>query len=74
MFKKNKLYPIKYFISLYPGRSLFSVIAIFVSGLAEVFSFAALIPLIKIALNEGGVINPEESGFMGLDNFRGIIS
>jgi len=64
MFKKNKLYPIKYFISLYPGRSLFSVIAIFVSGLAEVFSFAALIPLIKIALNEGGVINPEESGFI----------
>jgi len=52
---KRKLYPISYFVFLYPYRVIFSVVLLIISGLAEAVSFAALIPLIGLALNEGDV-------------------
>lgn len=47
---KNKFYPIYYFLKAYPKRSIFTVFALLFSGLAEVFSFAAMIPLLGMAM------------------------
>lgn len=59
---KNKLYPIYYFLKAYPKRSIFIVLALVLSGLAEAVSFAAMIPLLGMALleNETG----QELGFL----------
>ena len=59
---KNKLYPIYYFLKVYPKRSIFIVFALVLSGLAEAVSFAAMIPLLGMALleNETG----QELGFL----------
>ena len=40
----NRFYPIYYFLRAYPKRSIFTVFALLFSGLAEVVSFAAMIP------------------------------
>jgi ATP-binding cassette, subfamily C, bacterial len=53
---KDKFNAIKYFVTLYPYRVTFAVIALFISGLAEAFSFAALIPLIGMALNDSATV------------------
>lgn len=47
---KNRLYPIYYFLKAYPKRSAFTVLALLSSGLAEAISFAAMIPLLGMAL------------------------
>ena len=60
--KSKTLYPIYYFFLSYPLRSSFTVIALLMSGLAEGFSFAALIPLISIALQSGNSI--EDQSFL----------
>ncbi len=48
--EKNRFYPIFFFLSSYPRRSVFTVAALFLSGLAEAVSFAAIIPLLGLAL------------------------
>ena len=47
---KNRLYPVYYFIKAYPKRSAFIVTALLSSGLAEAVSFAAMIPLLGMAI------------------------
>jgi len=47
---KNRLYPIYYFLKAYPKRSAFTVLALLSSGLAEAVSFAAMIPLLGMAI------------------------
>ena len=47
---KNRLYPIHYFLKAYPERIVFTVLALLISGLAEAISFAAMIPLLGMAL------------------------
>ncbi|MDC3152720.1 ABC transporter ATP-binding protein/permease [SAR86 cluster bacterium] len=47
---KNRFYPIYYFLRAYPKRSIFTVFAFLFSGLAEVVSFAAMIPLLGMAM------------------------
>ena len=47
---KNKFYPVYFFIKAYPIRSAFIVTALLSSGLAEAVSFAALIPLLGMAI------------------------
>lgn len=59
---KNKLYPIYYFLKSYPKRSAFTVFALLFSGLAEAISFAAMIPLLGMALQQGHV--DKELGFL----------
>ena len=46
----NRFYPIYYFLRAYPKRSIFTVFALLFSGLAEVVSFAAMIPLLGMAM------------------------
>ncbi len=46
----NRFYPIYYFLRAYPKRSIFTVFAFLFSGLAEVVSFAAMIPLLGMAM------------------------
>ena len=46
----NRFYPIYYFLRSYPKRSIFTVFALLFSGLAEVVSFAAMIPLLGMAM------------------------
>ena len=70
----KKLYPIYYFLVTYPKRSVFTVSALVISGLAEAISFAALIPLLGIAL--GGQENSvEEHGFLEsmIDNLFNLV-
>jgi ATP-binding cassette subfamily C protein len=50
---RNRTYPIYYFLNAYPIRSVFTVAALLASGLAEAVSFAAMIPLLGMALLEG---------------------
>ena len=59
---KDRLYPIYYFLKAYPKRSILIVFALVLSGLAEAISFAAMIPLLGMALlgNETG----QELGFL----------
>ena len=59
---ENKLYPIYYFLKAYPKRSLFTVFALLFSGLAEAVSFAAMIPLLGMALLQNG--EDKELGFL----------
>jgi len=47
---KNRFYPIYYFLRAYPKRIIFTVFALLFSGLAEVLSFAAIIPLLGMAM------------------------
>lgn len=47
---KNRFYPIYYFLRAYPKRIIFTVFALLFSGLAEVFSFAAIIPLLGMVM------------------------
>jgi ATP-binding cassette subfamily C protein len=47
---KNKFYPIYFFIKAYPKRSVFIVTALLSAGLAEAVSFAAMIPLLGMAI------------------------
>lgn len=47
---ESKFYPIYYFLRAYPKRSIFTVFALLFSGLAEVVSFAAMIPLLGMAM------------------------
>lgn len=47
---KNRFYPIYYFLKAYPRRIVFTVFALLFSGLAEVVSFAAMIPLLGMAM------------------------
>lgn len=47
---KNQLFPIYYFLKKYPKRSAVTVTALLFSGLAEVVSFAAMIPLLGLAI------------------------
>ena len=47
---KNRLYPIYDFLKAYPKRSAFTVLALLSSGLAEAVSFAAMIPLLGMAI------------------------
>ena len=47
---KNKFYPVYFFIKAYPIRSAFIVTALLSSGLAEAVSFAAMIPLLGMAI------------------------
>ena len=47
---KNQFYPIFYFLKAYPKRSVFTVVALLCSGLAEAVSFAAIIPLLGMVL------------------------
>jgi len=47
---KNTFYPIYYFLKKYPKRSAITVLALLFSGLAEVVSFAAMIPLLGLAI------------------------
>ena len=61
---KNKFYPIYYFLKSYPKRSAFTVIALLFSGLAEAISFAAMIPLLGMALQQGNI--DKELGFLEL--------
>ena len=46
----NKFYPIYYFLTVYPKRSVFIVVALVLSGLSEAVSVAAMIPLLGMAL------------------------
>ncbi len=59
---ENKLYPIYYFLKAYPKRSFFTVFALLFSGLAEAVSFAAMIPLLGMALLQNG--EDKELGFL----------
>jgi ATP-binding cassette, subfamily C, bacterial len=61
---KNKFYPIYYFLKSYPKRSAFTVFALLFSGLAEAISFAAMIPLLGMALQQGNI--DKELGFLEL--------
>ncbi len=47
---KNRFYPIYFFLKAYPKRSAFIVTALLSSGLAEAVSFAAMIPLLGMAI------------------------
>mgnify|MGYP000389055806 CR=1 FL=1 len=47
---KNRFYPIYFFLKAYPKRSVFIVTALLSSGLAEAVSFAAMIPLLGMAI------------------------
>ena len=60
--KKNKLYPIYYFLKSYPKRSAFTVVALLFSGLAEAISFAAMIPLLGMAFLQNDT--DRELGFL----------
>lgn len=73
---KRNIYPVSYFIKAYPSRTIFIVAALMLSGLAEAVSFAALIPLLGMALLEDnvredfGLLEQLVSGvlgFLGLD-------
>ncbi len=58
----KKFYPICYFLRAYPQRSFFTVGALLSSGLAEAVSFAAMIPLLGMALQQGEAV--DELGFL----------
>ena len=58
----GKLYPIFYFLKAYPKRSIFTVLALLSSGLAEAISFAAMIPFLGMALQQGEAA--EDLGFL----------
>ena len=58
----HQLYPIYYFLKAYPNRSVFTVVALLFSGLAEVISFAAMIPLLGMAFLQEEV--NKELGFL----------
>ena len=58
----SKLYPIYYFLVAYPRRAIFTVTALLSSGLLEAVSFAAMIPLLGIALQRGEAV--KELGFL----------
>jgi len=58
----NNFYPIFYFLKAYPKRSIFTVSALLASGLAEAVSFAAMIPLLGMALLQGAA--DKELGFL----------
>lgn len=72
---RNRLYPIYYFLKAYPFRSIFVVSALLLSGLAEAVSFAAMIPLLGMAiLQDGGGV---DLGFLAtvvaqIFNFMGL--
>ena len=79
---KRHFYPVYYFLKAYPLRSVFVVSALLSSGLAEAVSFAAMIPLLGMALlqnNEDKEIGFLESGItkafemVGLDVTIGSI-
>jgi len=59
---KNSLYPVYFFLKSYPTRSAFTVFALLFSGLAEAISFAAMIPLLGMALQQGNT--DKELGFL----------
>ena len=66
---KNNFYPIYYFLKSYPKRSAFTVFALLTSGLAEAVSFAAMIPLLGMALLQNDT--DRELGFLeaGISQF-----
>ena len=59
---KNSIYPIYFFLKSYPRRSAITVFALFFSGLAEAISFAAMIPLLGMALLQDNTV--KELGFL----------
>lgn len=59
--KKNKFYFLNYFLFLYPWKSTFIVLALIISGLAEALSFAALIPLLGIAIQNSNQSSNDNS-------------
>lgn len=58
----NRLYPLYFFLKAYPKRSIFTVLALLFSGLAEAVSFAAMIPLLGMALRQTDA--DKELGFL----------
>jgi len=58
---KRHFYPVYYFLKAYPLRSVFVVSALLSSGLAEAVSFAAMIPLLGMALLQNN--EDKEIGF-----------
>ena len=59
---KRHFYPVYYFLKAYPLRSVFVVSALLSSGLAEAVSFAAMIPLLGMALLQNNA--DKEIGFL----------
>ena len=72
---KNRFYPIYYFLRAYPKRSIFTVFAFLFSGLAEVISFAAMIPLLGMAMFQNTGDNDQsflESGIAKIFDIFGL--
>jgi ATP-binding cassette, subfamily C, bacterial len=59
---QGKFYPIYYFLIAYPKRAIYTVVALLFSGLLEALSFAAMIPLLGIALSQDN--KTKELGFL----------
>ena len=72
---KNSIYPIYFFLKSYPKRSAITVFALFFSGLAEAISFAAMIPLLGMALlqdNTDKELGFLEEGILQIFEFSGL--
>ena len=72
---EKKFYYIRYFLYLYPWKSVFIVTALLITGLAEALSFADLIPLLSITFfknNSSGDVDSSKEFIYDILNFLNI--